>query len=462
MNLELVVRELARFLNIPYEKCMERVCAYSTKEAADKWRKESPKTPKEVEEFYKNAEHYLYELVSWNCVSPVYQEWNRPLLNNHGKKILELGGGIGTLCIQLAYAGNEVTYCDISPRLRDFVKQRVEERGLKNITIIDTLKGQKDFDIVVANDFFEHIHPDILPKMLKEISSCLKDQGFVYHRSNFKQQDVFPMHYDHSENFPNWAKDANLIERPNGDLVKGIQTKGVHVGLPCLGDIPDAWFHSWITLEKEVGVKFSKVSNRPVDEARNDIIRASDRDWIFFMDSDQTFHPKTLQKLLSWNLPIVSGLYFKTPGEPTPHCYKYVCEKDKSGMYRPITDQIVQFLSKHRNLIKSRIDMVLPSMEEDLIECDGIGGGCLLIHKRVLDAIGDPWFKCNEGATFGEDFYFCRKAQAAGFKIYVDPGVICGHRAKGFIGAEHFLSYTTSQEKNLDLTGVYPYPWNKF
>lgn len=233
-----------------------------------------------------------------------------------------------------------------------------------------------------------------------------------------------------------------------------------------LGPMSEEWFHSFIGLNKPPGTKLTKVSSRPADAARNDIIRQVEKDWLFFMDADQTFHPESLRKLLSWDLPVVSGLYFKSPGNPVPHCYKYSFQETKEGhsknahMYGVVIDPIVSFLNKHLDAIKiGQEAVILPSTKEDLIECDGVGGGCLLVHRSVLKAMDPPYFQYNEGTFVGEDFYFCRKIQAARYKIFVDPGVICGHRKKGYIGAEDFLHFVTSRGKARD--DVYPYPWKE-
>lgn len=466
-NLDGAVRELARFLGIPFEEVLKRIQEYTLLEAAERWRNANPQTAQEVEEWYRKeaGDHYLFELTAWNYASPVFHSYIQPLLTYHGKKILEIGAGIGTLCIALAYAGNQVTYCDISGQLSAYTQQRFAERGL-DIPIVKDLRSLRDFDIVVANDFFEHIHKDALPKLLQQIAGCLKDQGFVYHRSNFKQQDIFPMHFDHSEYFAKMAKDAGLVERSNGDLVKGGASFGVHIGIPCLGELPDECLFSFIGMSKPPGTKMTKISNRPADAARNEIIKKLEKDWLFFMDSDQTFHPETLKRLISWDLPVVSGLYFKSPGNPIPHAYKYAYQETQAGpvkdahFYANVIDPLMNYLTKHEAILKANSEaVILPATKEDLIEVDGVGGGCLLIHKRVLDAIEPPWFEYNVGTNVGEDFYFCRKVQAAGFKIFLDPGVICGHRQKGFIGAQHFLSWISTHGKKID--GVYPYPWGE-
>ena len=42
-----------------------------------------------------------------------------------------------------------------------------------------------------------------------------------------------------------------------------------------------------------------------------------------------------------------------------------------------------------------------------------------------------PYYKTvyqQDGSRLGEDVYFCKKAQASGFKLWVDPSVVCGHQ----------------------------------
>ncbi len=246
--MEGAIRELARFLGITFEEAKKKVDHYSVLMAAEQWEEKKPQTKEQVEAFYKDADFYLYELIPWNYINPVYQQRIEPLLHYHNQDILELGAGIGSLCIALAYAGNKVTYCDISDRLSQFAMQRFQDRGLA-IPIVKDLTGICDVDIVVANDFFEHVHKDALPKLLKEIASVLKDNGILYHRSNWGQQDIFPMHYDHSAYFIKMAKDAGLNLRENKDLVKGGESQGIQIGIPIRGDMTDNIFYSFPLLD---------------------------------------------------------------------------------------------------------------------------------------------------------------------------------------------------------------------
>ena len=57
------------------------------------------------------------------------------------------------------------------------------------------------------------------------------------------------------------------------------------------------------------------------------------------------------------------------------------------------------------------------------------GNAGMLIKRRVLEKIPQPWFEWGpEGSPYqGSDLAFCWKARQAGFKVYVDTQVRFGH-----------------------------------
>ena len=71
----------------------------------------------------------------------------------------------------------------------------------------------------------------------------------------------------------------------------------------------------------------------------------------------------------------------------------------------------------------------LDDLPEALTEVDFCGVPAAIIHRRCFEAIPRPWFgdrdEHNEWVT--HDVYFCRKLKAAGFPIYVDGTIRCGH-----------------------------------
>lgn len=68
--------------------------------------------------------------------------------------------------------------------------------------------------------------------------------------------------------------------------------------------------------------------------------------------------------------------------------------------------------------------------EAKRIQIHGGGMACALIRTNLFRRLKDPWFdwvNTYGGATMSEDLYFCEKCKNAGFPIYVDTRVSCGH-----------------------------------
>lgn len=72
---------------------------------------------------------------------------------------------------------------------------------------------------------------------------------------------------------------------------------------------------------------------------------------------------------------------------------------------------------------------------DGVVEVEGGGAGCMLIGRHVLERLPYPWFRFSGTyipgtatvVTMGEDIDFCLRARSAGFRIFADGGVRCGH-----------------------------------
>lgn len=85
--------------------------------------------------------------------------------------------------------------------------------------------------------------------------------------------------------------------------------------------------------------------------------------------------------------------------------------------------------NEQNNILISTLDQY----DGDRFEIMGGGMGCALIRTSVLKAIPFPWFSYityPDGSVLSEDLDFCCKATQAGFKIYADKRVRCGHIGK--------------------------------
>ena len=130
-----------------------------------------------------------------------------------------------------------------------------------------------------------------------------------------------------------------------------------------------------------------------------------DYDWLLFWDSDigleERFLDKMIETAYKHEAQIVCGSY-KMKEENG----KYVLGERKGDKYENLTE-----ISKVR-------------------EVDAGGTGVMLISRKVLEALEDPWFTIEDGKSLfvlPEDFRFCQKAKEKGFKIMADPRFTTNH-----------------------------------
>lgn len=175
------------------------------------WNEYEPGTADEERTFYGWENNgYLYDLLNWNC-QPYYENLLAPLRALRGQRVLILGTGLGTEADVLADT-NDVTCFELPGVLRDFAKQRLGDR-------VDWLKANKfgplsvnagDYDLVVALDTLEHVHPDELDSVLDGIYKALRPAGTLYAHNNWQQQNDYPMHHNHATAFDEWCKRADM------------------------------------------------------------------------------------------------------------------------------------------------------------------------------------------------------------------------------------------------------------
>jgi hypothetical protein len=136
----------------------------------------------------------------------------------------------------------------------------------------------------------------------------------------------------------------------------------------------------------------------------NDLARRMQGDWLWMIGDDHAFAPQLLERLVLHNVDVVA-----------PHC-----------LQRAWPFPHVIYEGEEEDAAEYGTHLLHTDLPQDaLVEVHAVGGAGMLIKKRVLDAIGEPYFE-----TFGkqnEDLEFCRKIRNAGFKIHVDTGALLGH-----------------------------------
>ena len=138
---------------------------------------------------------------------------------------------------------------------------------------------------------------------------------------------------------------------------------------------------------------------RPLEHARNLQVHrflATDCTHLFLLDSDCVPQNRTVQRLLSWQMPVVAAPHPTMKGAEVG-----LMVLDRAG------DDYVQH-----------------SPWTGLQEVDAVGTAGLLVERTVFARFGPPWFHCvyDTGGLLmkSEDFWFCDRAVEAGLQIWAD------------------------------------------
>jgi len=124
---------------------------------------------------------------------------------------------------------------------------------------------------------------------------------------------------------------------------------------------------------------------------------------ILFVDYDVLPRSNTLVKLLEHDKDIISGVY------PTIQKFK-----------------LTWCISREEQFKLMEIEDLPNNPFKVHVACNGM----MLVKMEVFDKLEWPYWRTdygNGGIKTGADIYFCEKAKAAGFDLWVDPKIKCGH-----------------------------------
>lgn len=183
-----------------------------------------------------------------------------------------------------------------------------------------------------------------------------------------------------------------------------------------------------------------RIEGHLLSRQRNELVsaflRLSSAEWLLMLDTDHRFTPIDFDNLCASvhdvSAPVVSGLYFGS--------------FPSGGLYP--TAVPIAFSLDPNGVDYHALSAWTPGK---MIPVDAVGGGCLLIHRSVLEKIRDNaaddvkdwcWFMDGpaNGRWYSEDMVFCQRVRDAGFPIYVNPDVTLPHLKTYWLTVEHFAA----------------------
>ena len=180
--------ELRAFLGDKYDSGKDE------SELIRQWSAAPRRSREEVEEFYRSADAYLYDLTRWHASYRFpYADVVCDFAWRFGfKHLLEFGCGIGTDGLKLIQRGFDVSFYDFRNPSTEYLKWRLEQRSLKSRIYYAGEDDLPDNDLTFAIDVIEHVLDPA--KVLAEIARRTK--AVVCHLPLTLQQYKYPMHFD--------------------------------------------------------------------------------------------------------------------------------------------------------------------------------------------------------------------------------------------------------------------------
>lgn len=215
--------------------------------------------------------------------------------------------------------------------------------------------------------------------------------------------------------------------------------KGVFVATPYSKPYNAQYWKSFLSALAHKNQNFNTLHHKDIygfspADARNyllEVYKASNEDFILWVDSDASYSGEAIDRLVGHNLPMVcGGMYTRTDTIPKPTIGTYAGRARDGKEYYSFAETAREILEHCWGLGITGVKMnsvCLPQTDHDLIEKDGCGLHFCLIRRDVIEAVQEPYHVMLGDTGAGEDFYFCRKVRQAGYPIYFDMSVHTGH-----------------------------------
>lgn len=183
------------------------------------------------------------------------------------------------------------------------------------------------------------------------------------------------------------------------------------LGMPCMRTIPYRTVISLLRTVKRGVVDPMMVEGSLVYDSRDTLARfavENGYDYVLFVDSDMQFDKPDIDRLISHDADICSGLYVTRNGENKNVCYREVITRRRFPYRQP---RLI-----HDTAITGYGSAAACGFGFCLIKCSVIK----TMFKRYKSLFEPKW-------GVGEDIAFCIRAKRCGYDIMVDRDVKLGH-----------------------------------
>lgn len=211
--------------------------------------------------------------------------------------------------------------------------------------------------------------------------------------------------------------DGNTTTNLKRTLV--IRTVPVAIGIPLDELMFSKFLTNYVNLSIMPWDAVITTTSTLVEEARNTIhnlfLENSQAPYLFMLDSDVLPPPDIIERLIADDKPVVGGYYHKKEKFPIKNIDGSISE-----IQRPVVYDYSHFdEEKKHHLYNARL-----KAGNGLEKVDGMGAGCWLIKREVIEKIGKNPYNFTES---GEDLCFCRAVYKAGYEVWVNWGIPCAH-----------------------------------
>lgn len=185
------------------------------------------------------------------------------------------------------------------------------------------------------------------------------------------------------------------------------------------------WIHRHVVvtllklqLDRRYSLTIDVPANKPLENNQHHIVQQLlDGKWDFWLSIDADNPPRNNPlDLVDLDLDVV--------GLPTP-IWHYTAKPGERPIYWNAYDWDEVAGAYREHIVRDGLQQV-----------DAVGGGCMLIHRRVFEHPSLQHgaflrtFNQNGTVEFGNDMAFCQRVQKAGFKVWCHFEYVCDHHCE--------------------------------